>query len=488
MGHDADLDGARSARWSLVFAILAGVTAGALLLRLPLLNLLVVVAGALLLLGVNRRPEYLILTIVVLISSIIFDNSLPYVAIGIGSLQVSDLLLLTLVGVIAWRLLAAGSTFATTTLDGPLLLFLVAVTVAAGSARFRYGLDYNHVMRLVRVFSYYLLFFAVTNLISGKTQVMTLVRGLFLIAAAVATVMLVQAAIGEGVQLMPGRIEAARTFGAEYEATRILPPGQTLLVVLTITAIALVTVGTRKPVFASVYFYASLLLGAGVVLTYNRNYWVALILVTGLLLTLLPGNLRPRLCSLLLAIVLFAGLAMAIGSSHGRFKEAAAAVSERFSSLFAGSELTRSSSLEYRYTENRYALQQIARHPLLGIGLGNDYRPEIFGREDTLTSYIHNGYLWLLTDLGLFGFLAFLWFFGRFIVRGLRHWRSVGDDTLRAVTLGFTLSGIGILLMAMVNPMFMQWYSIVVMAVMTGLTEVILRDERSGSAVASGRG
>ena len=41
--------------------------------------------------------------------------------------------------------------------------------------------------------------------------------------------------------------------------------------------------------------------------------------------------------------------------------------------------------------------------------------------------------------------------------------------------LGFTLSGLGILLANIVNPMFIQWFSIVVIATMIGLTEAIIR-------------
>jgi len=46
---------------------------------------------------------------------------------------------------------------------------------------------------------------------------------------------------------------------------------------------------------------------------------------------------------------------------------------------------------------------------------------------------------------------------------------------LKSVVVGFMLSGVGILLAAIVIPVFMQWFAIVVIATMIGLTEAIIR-------------
>jgi hypothetical protein len=78
-------------------------------------------------------------------------------------------------------------------------------------------------------------------------------------------------------------------------------------------------------------------------------------------------------------------------------------------------------------------------------------------------------------DMGIIGFSSFFFFYLRFIKHGLSHWRNIKDSLLQSAVIGFTLSGIGILLAAIVNPMFMKWYSIVVITTMIGLTEAIIK-------------
>jgi O-antigen ligase len=154
------------------------------------------------------------------------------------------------------------------------------------------------------------------------------------------------------------------------------------------------------------------------------------------------------------------------------------AMSERFSSMFKGSKVYKSDSLEGRKLENKYALQKIAKQPLFGIGLGNDYRPPITDNDAIFTDatkYIHNGYLWILLNLGLIGLLPFLWFFTGFITRGFKHWERIKDTDMRALLAGFTLSVLGFLPINIVNPMIMQWFSIVVFSVAIGFGEVIIR-------------
>jgi O-antigen ligase len=137
--------------------------------------------------------------------------------------------------------------------------------------------------------------------------------------------------------------------------------------------------------------------------------------------------------------------------------------------------LYKSDSLEWRRVENKYALQQIVKHPFLGIGLGKDYRPQIFGSYDTSTGYIHNGYLGILLDVGLIGLLPLLWFFVRFVIRGFRNWDKIKDTYMNLLLTGFTLSVLGVLLINMVSPVFRQWFSIVVFPTIIGLSEVIIR-------------
>jgi len=154
----------------------------------------------------------------------------------------------------------------------------------------------------------------------------------------------------------------------------------------------------------------------------------------------------------------------------------------RLRSLFSPVDTLQSESLEWRKVEIEYAITNIVKHPLVGMGLGSDYRPRITwmdGYRDTRDwnsmSYIHNGYLFMLVDMGLLGLVPFLWFFYRFLARAFARWRSVRVPRDRAVAIGFTLGVVAILLSAMVSPRFFEWPGILVLATITGITEAIFQ-------------
>jgi len=460
-----------------IFWISIGIMLGLIAIYLPLGITLTAIAGILLLKYLTTRAVLVVLIIVVLTSSIVFEESIPLLPIGVGSLHVSDILLLFMLSTLGYRYLTEKNfTFAKSPLNIPLLLFVSAALLSAIISVVKFGADFNDVARQFRVISYYLLFFLTTNLITEKQQIKLLVKGLFIIAAVVAAAMVVQAIIGESIQLMPGRIESAGTSGSEFGALRILPPGQTLVFVTFIVSICALVFNQEKPVLFSSTFYLTLLLGMGIVLTYNRSYWVTAILGIMTLLMITATENKIRLAALLMVILICCGSIFAMfGGTGGKLGTTVDAVTERFSSLFAGKELEQSSSLDYRRMENEYAVAQIKRHPLMGIGLANDYRPDIYGPDDNLNYYVHNAYLWLILDFGFFGFVLYLWFYLRFILRGFRNWQKIEDTLMQSVVAGSMLSGTGLLLMAFVNPVFMQWFSIVVLAIMIGVSETIIR-------------
>lgn len=67
-------------------------------------------------------------------------------------------------------------------------------------------------------------------------------------------------------------------------------------------------------------------------------------------------------------------------------------------------------SYGWRKIENEYALKSIVASPLLGVGIGGEYRPwmrEISNFKEH-TRYIHNSYLFIAAKTGLFSLLALL--------------------------------------------------------------------------------
>jgi hypothetical protein len=109
---------------------------------------------------IKKKPEFGILAIVILISSIIFEDALPLIPIGFGSFHIPDLILLSLLFLIPLNLLTdTRFSIVKTPLDTPLLLFYLATLIAAFNAVFYYNLGFNETLRIVRGLTYYLLFF-----------------------------------------------------------------------------------------------------------------------------------------------------------------------------------------------------------------------------------------------------------------------------------------------------------------------------------------
>ena len=454
--------------------LIIGAGLGLLSSVVPVSITLGAIVALILLTIILRKPEIGVLLIVVLVSSIIFEEGLPLVPIGIGSFHVTDIILIALLLLILWKKLLGTADIIRTPLDTPLIIFYTTCVVSALISVKFYGTDYTPVIRTLRAVTYYLTFFVITNYITTFSQLKLLIKGLITIATIVSIAMILQAIIGDSVSLMPGRIEKSGTF-EEYDTLRILPPGQTLLYIFFITGFCTTIIENRIIDNKYLNLLILCLLGSGIILTYNRTYWIAIIIVISILYYFLKRPEKKRFLSLMTtALILgFIGSTFVL-SSKNKFGETLLSVSERFSSVFAGKKLTTSSSLDDRYTENKYALNKIKANFIIGNGLGNSYRPSIFGSKDELTSYIHNGYFWLLLNTGLLGFLAYFWFYLGFIRRGYKNFFKI-DKKLKPFMAGFFLSGIGILPMALLNPIFMQWYSIVVLSIVIGMNEVIIK-------------
>lgn len=424
-----------------------------------------------------KYPATAILAILVLLCSIIFEDDLPLVPIGIGSFHITDVILLIYLLKLCYRSVSDREfRFARSPLSLPLGLFYFYTVLMAYASIRVYGMEFGVVIKALRPFTYLLIYYLITNLVRDKKQLNYLINGMLLVGAMVAAAMLVQVLVGESVKIIPGRVEESETLGQSYGALRLLPPGQTLLYVLFITMICVLSIKTSKVPVLLCHSALLGLLGVGVTLTYNRTYFVAITMAFGILFLIAPLASKFRLVKMSVACLAVLSLLSVSGMVRGKLSEYVDSIAERYFSLTSGKDLTESGSVSDRFVENEYALAKIREHPVLGSGLNNQYRPEIYQEGEDLTYYVHNGYLWILKDLGVLGLLLFLWFYLGFLIRNWRAWKSIEDDYFRAVLLGFTLSGLGILPMVFFNPIFLQWFSIVVISVMIGVSDSIIAD------------
>ena len=481
------------ALFRLAFACCVGMLLGvASILVSPLVVLVGLLAIGFLAVMV-RRPEIGLLAIVMMTSTILFEDSLPLIPIGVGSLNVADVLLLALLAMIIVRRLAEPEfKLVHTPLDLPLLTFwammLLSTFVAMGSS----SVSTTEALRGIRTITYYLTFFIVTNLVRRKAQLSLLIEGLLLLAMIVAGAMVAQSLVGRSIILFPGRVETLVTQNSVYNGvTRVLPPGQSLVMFGFIVLVALTATDQTSSRFIIRFLQASLV-GLGVILTFNRNFWVIAGLALALLAWLLRGQDRQRLLGRGLLAVLLGSTALGFAFTlpESRVEGLIQATVARLDTLFNSNSL-QEDSLQYRYVENAYALPQIASHPIIGLGLRTPYRPWDRGLDGSVSglwhtdfdprTYIHNGHLWVLLTSGWLGYLALAWLSVAFLIRGFKNWRTIADVKMRAIMLVCVLTYMGVSVAAIVSPIYMQWYWIPLLGIMMGASETILRScqERS---------
>jgi len=454
-------------------ALALGILLGYAALVLGPLLVLSGMMGLILLIVAFTNPEIVILVVLCFVSGLIPARFNPRISLLVAHLQGSDLLLIGLLSVVVFRSLTDKTfRYVKTPLDTPLLLFYGAVVVAVGTCVFRFGINFSDATSEARILMYYLIFFAVTNLVRTRTQLLRLIQGVFSISLLVATTMILQTVLGRSLLLMDGSI-----LRSGERLIRFFHPGTTAIYITLITLIC--DMALRKHVRCRWLRPLQLLvLGLGLLLVLDRNLLISGTVSLVVSILILRESQRSRLAgNLLLAAGIAVGVAGAFVISENKSLVLFApkyliTFLDRMSRMFSGAILTSEENLLPRWVEIRYAWAHIVEHPIFGIGLWNTYRPP-FEVGDTLRRYIHNAYVWIWLKTGLLGLVPFLWLSVRFLWRGFQHWRDVQDDFLRAASLGFTLAYLGMMISNLVAPFFVQDWSLAIFGVMLGINELI---------------
>lgn len=470
----------------LPFQIIAGggfgLVLGMALLRFSPLFVFGLLAAVVFTYATLKRPELALLGILVTTSSIVFEDQLPMLSVGI-SFHIPDFLLLGCLGLIGLRWLVDPEfKIVRTPLDWPLLIFYGVTLLSTFIAIYHSSVDVVEARRWIRTLSYYLTFFIITNLVKERRQLNFLLNGLFLLATIVAAAMVLQFLLGDAVQILPGRVESLTTQGTKFEdVTRILPPGWSIMLV-SFVAILCILVLEKFTSLVWLNFIQLGLMGMALLFTFLRSYWAVLILVFFLLVYFFRGVDRQKYIQWGIVVIFMAVVILLLIFSNpgSRAKKLVSASMDRLSTLVNnGTFQGQDSSLNGRLIENSYAYSAILAHPWLGMGMGFTYRPSDrrIDSPDNLYDFrkhIHNGHLWILLQSGLLGYLSFMWLSLAFLMRGFRYWRSITNDRLRGVVLGFALVYLAVLIAAWVNSTFMQWRWTPVIGILMGVNEIIL--------------
>jgi len=477
----------RAIKIAVQLLVLAGVglLLGGLSARFSPVVVLAVVAGIGIALVVLRRAELGVLLILVATSTVLAADNMPRVPIPVGQLLLSDVILLVLLGLaIVHPLLSRRSEATGTPLDLPFLLFFGMATLSTFLAIQRGAVDYLTALTKMRAFTYYLTFFIITRLVLQERQIKLLIRGFLLLAGLVSVAMIAQFALGTSIGLLAGRVEALRTEGTTYAGiTRILPPGQSLVLVGFVTMTFRMLLARPTPGALGRLLWWGLL-AAALILTFNRSFWVVttITLVMGVLLARGQDRRKATLWILGLGFLLAVVLLLVFYDPESEAARLASATLDRLTTLVSRETFADPfrSSLRWRDFEYKYAIPQILARPITGIGLGTFYRPYLYGIDWVGfdgRSYTHNGHLSILMTTGLVGYLSFLWLSLAFLKRGFQYWHQVADPLLRATVLAFTLTYLGLFFISVVSSIFMDWFWMPVIGLMMGVNEVIIRKQ-----------
>jgi hypothetical protein len=465
-------------RPALIAAALIGVLIGAAVLVLPyrLSLALLGVAWAVALLW--RRPELAILGLLILTSTFLDEQDTPMLGLGGVGIYLADLIVIGLFALILLRRLVEPETrLVRTALDLPLGLFFALILLTSGLAIGRGDVTPGLALTELRYMAYYAVFFLVTNLVRSEQQIRLLVRGVLLLAGLVALGMIAQFLLGDRVRILPGRVESLNTEGAQFaDITRMLPPGESLLLTSFITLSAIIATNARSQ-RSMVYLLGWGLSALGVSLTFNRNFWIGSAMALTLIIVLVSRQERQRFLSWMLLIsLLVALLSLPLWlQPESRAARLAVATAQRLFSLTSSETFdaaNQNSTLRWRDFEYLYALPAIGERPLIGHGMGAQYRPSIPGIDWAGfdgRGYIHNAHLGVMIKAGVPGYLSLIWFIGAFLYYSLRTWTRLSDPLLRGVALGFGLTGLAVLIGSLVNPMLMQWYWTPLLGVIIGV-------------------
>ena len=205
---------------------------------------------------------------------------------------------------------------------------------------------------------------------------------------------------------------------------------------------------------------------AGLLLTYERTFWVATII--GLLFVVAGSSGRARVRALFwgpLAIVVFFSVMSTVAP------DTLGAARERLLSL---GDYQSDNSLRYRIIESRHVVDEIKQRPLTGSGLAAEIywgRP-YEGVPPSSQDFAHNGYLWIAWKLGLIG-AALL--FGAMLFVLIGRAPPAASPLAASLRTGARAALLTLLLSSVTFPSFTQLSSAPVLGLLLALAVVPMR-------------
>lgn len=444
--------------------VLLSVIAGGIAAIFPYWLIVAIAAVPIFFVLVSWRLEYGLLGVLALASGIlnpIFLPRLPLLGAGLDAADLSLIITSLLVIVGGYKLF---KDYQRTELNlwSTYLVFLIMVALSVIYARFFRDVPLKDVLGEGRDFMYLLLFPISVAVLNSKDRVRRFLIGLMILGVLFSLGQILQGVFHIPIFGGTGRMETVETLGIRsYGATRTLTRGiNIILFVLFMIAgwYILKQIKTFK------FLALSALTAIGILLTFGRTTWAVTLL--GIVIVIYLLGLRK---SWRMLIWSFIGAVLALGILVAVKPAMLEALVDRATSV--NKEIKAGSSVQWRYYEASVALPQLIANPILGLGLGATYRkPASSDVVPEEVRYIHDGYLYMATKLGVPGLLIFIWFLIGIFRLSLRGARQEQNLEMRAVYAAICAGVINILVESITQPDIMGDSGLAYIAIMAGLT------------------
>lgn len=414
-----------------VAAMLLAVLAGLITSYLPWLFTLLLVLLPLVLLASISRPMVGLVVVLMFIFEVVPSAFQPRLPFGGSRLQAYDVLLLYLAGLVLLR--------AWLSRTHPLLamgparwpLYYLFTCVAVSLVYVRYFAPNTLSLGEARVFVAWLLVPIMALAVDTPARYRWMLRSVVAIGLVIALYVSIQSLFD--LRIMTGARVELLDKDLNNDVVRSIAGGGIYVVIFTLFLLINRVLERKFGWWWAVP--AALLLVFGVAVQFGRGVWLSALaglLVSAALFRGYAGVLRV----LLLGVFTVALMLSAAAVFKPRLAEA---VVER--AMGIGYELQSGGSYGWRRMENQAAINRIERSPLVGVGLGGQYKQTAsseghFGIEG---SYIHNGYLFFPLKMGLPALFVPLAFIIAFVValrQGVLRHRDDGDPGLVAALAG----------------------------------------------------
>ena len=418
------------------------------------------------------RPEYALLACMALVCGLIHPGFVPRIPVLGGSLAAADATLLMLGLYALWSLatqppLAPAAPVAGARWMGAAAgLFSLCLVIAVATSLAVRDLNTSHVLGETRDLLFLLMLPVALVILRPAARLERFVVGLVVLGCLFSVGQVLQGVFKIPVFGEQG-ISALETLGRqENSTTRANTLGLNIIIFALLLTLGAYAAGAiRKPLFIAV---GGLLL-TGIVLTFGRTTFAVVLICSVLVVWWLNAKKMPQLAALLV-------VAVGLGSAGAAFfkPDSFAAVYYRLTSI--GEEIDYGYSAQWRFWEAEAMVPLIQEHPLIGVGLGADYkgargstvRPE-------LNRYVHNAYLYMAGKMGIPALLFFLLFMGSVFAIGRRsalHHREVWTRVVGAASGAMMIR---FLVASVTEPHLMQDYGVVCIAVAGALVYLSAR-------------